>query len=75
MIPKDTTVVVMPTPPALRTSLPAANWIEQDIPVRLMENCPSEDTLDVIDVEHNGKVKSIYAFSVVHVPSAWTSPM
>ena len=63
---KGTTVVVKPTASYLKKTYPAANWIQHETKVKLLDYAPHENTLDVVDVKlPNGKEESIYDFNIV----------
>ena len=62
-----TLIVVKPTAPGIRQSYPAADWVKSETIVRLKEDAPNENTLDVLDVEPvdgDDPNLSIYDFNI-----------
>ena len=66
-LPKGTKVKVNPTPPGVRTSYPAADWIHAPCIVTLLDYAPNQGTLDVLYVQlANGETEAIYDFNIAH---------
>jgi hypothetical protein len=62
---KGTYVYVKPTASGVKDSYPAANWINNETKVKLLDDAV-QGTLDVSDVElEDGTEESIYGFNIV----------
>ncbi len=62
-----TYVMVQPTPIALQSSYPATKWLKNKMKVKLIDDAPNHNTLDVLYVElPDGSQETIYDFNIMN---------